>query len=44
LRESFDKISDEQDITPCSSNEAIKDKDAEFWQKIYDVCDGVHVL
>ena len=31
--ESFDKVPDEQDIDPCSYNNAIKDKDTEFWQK-----------
>jgi len=28
--ESFDKVPDEQDIDPCSYNNAIKDKDTEF--------------
>ena len=31
--ESFDKVPDEQDIDPYSYNDAIKDKDTEFWQK-----------
>ena len=32
LKESFEKVPDEQDTNLC--NEAIQDKDAEFWQKV----------
>ena len=33
LGESFDKILDELDTGPCNYDEALKDKDAELWQK-----------
>ena len=33
LGESFDRISDELDTDPYNYDEALKDKDAELWQK-----------
>ena len=34
LGESFDSIPDELDIDPCNYDEALKDKDADLWQKV----------
>ena len=34
LGESFDKIHDELDTNPCNYDKALKDKDADFWQKV----------
>ena len=33
LGESFDRIPNELDTDPCNYDEALKDKDAELWQK-----------
>lgn len=34
LEDSFDKVPDEQETNPCNYNEAIQDKDVDFWQKV----------
>ena len=34
LGESFDRIPDELDTDPCNNDEALKDKDADLWQKV----------
>ena len=34
LGESFDRIPNELDTDPCNYDEALKDKDADLWQKV----------